>query len=208
MKLFFKSKKIKFNNFKLDLHCFSEHKAFTLIEMLVATVLFLLVMIAATGIFLSTIRGNARVNAMQKVENEVRYIVELISKEIRLGTINYDYYQSVLGTSIENPVSVLAIKDNADNKLYFALNADGNNPGIIQMSLDEGTTWSDLNTGRVVIDSLDFYLLPSSDPFSQGATIIKQPLVILNLKAHYDKGDGSSGQINIQTAISSRQYKK
>ena len=69
-----------------------KNNAFTLVEVLVATILFLTVITACTGIFLSTIRANARVNLMQKVQNEVRYIIEIISKEIRLGTIYYNYY--------------------------------------------------------------------------------------------------------------------
>ena len=76
------------------------------------------------------------------------------------------------------------------------------------MSLDNGTNWSDLSTDNIIVDSLDFYLLPDSDPFVQDATIIKQPMVILFLEAHYNRGDFSDGQIRIQTTIGSRQYKK
>ena len=180
---------------------------FTLIEMLVASVLFLIAITTSIGIFLSTVRANNRINAMQEVENEIRYIVEVISKEIRLGIIYYDYYEEIYGESFENPVSILALEDNAHNVSYFALNGDSSSPGIVQMSLN-GLDWSDLSTDSIVVDSLDFYLSPAEDPFSQDSTIIRQPLIVLNLNARYNRGEGSEGQIRIQTAIGSRQYKK
>ena len=185
-----------------------QKKGFTLIEMLVATALFLTVITASIGIFLSTIMANSKINAMQKVENEVRYIMEIISKEIRLGTIYYDYYEEVYGESFKNPVPIIALRDNADNISYFALNGDAMSSGIVQMSLNDGDTWSDLSTDSIIVDSLDFYLLPDSNPFVQDAEIIKQPMVILYLQAHYNKQNASDGQIKIQTVISSRQYKK
>lgn len=177
-------------------------------EMIIATALFLAVVTASIGIFLSTTRANTKINSMQKVENEIRYIVEIISKEIRLGTIYYNYYEEIYGESFVNPISTLALKDNADNISYFALDADESSPGIIQMSADDGLTWSDLSTNNVIVDSLDFYLLPDSNPFVQDIEIIEQPMVILYLQAHYNKGDTTDGQIRIQTTISSRQYKK
>jgi prepilin-type N-terminal cleavage/methylation domain-containing protein len=179
-----------------------QRKGFSLMEMIVATALFLAVTTVSIGIFLSVTRANTKISAMQKVENEIRYIVEMISKEVRLGTIYYDYYDIVYSGNFENPAPILALMDNADNISYFALNG-----GIVQMSLD-GFDWSDLSTDSVVVDSLDFYLLPDSDPFSQDSTIIKQPMVTLFLEAHYNKGNSSDGQIRIQTTIGSRQYKK
>ena len=177
-------------------------------EMIVSTALFLTVITISVGIFLSVTKANSKINAMQKVENEIRYIIEIISKEIRLGTIYYNYYELTYGENFENPVPVLALEDNADNISYFVLDGDGSSSGIVQMSLDNGNTWNDLSTSNVIVDSLDFYLLPDSNPFDQESVIIKQPMVTLFLEAHYNKDDFSTGRIKIQTTIGSRQYKK
>jgi prepilin-type N-terminal cleavage/methylation domain-containing protein len=185
-----------------------QKKGFSLMEMIVATALFLTVTTVSIGIFLSVTKANTKINAMQKVENEIRYIIEIISKKVRLGTIYYDYYDIVYSGNFNNPASILALSDNANNIFYFMLNGDGSSPGIVQMSLDGGSNWSDLSTNSVIVDSLDFYILPESDPFSQDATTIKQPMVTLFLEAHYNRGDSSDGQIKIQTTIGSRQYKK
>ncbi len=182
-----------------------QKKGFTLVEMLVATILFLVAMTASISIFMSTVRANQKITAMQKVENEIRYIMEVISKEVRLGTIHYDDYEEAFPNGFINPVSTLALEDNADNVSYFALNGDEGSPGIVQISLD-GIDWSDLNTDSVFVDSLDFYLLPKENPFRRSAYDIKQPMVIINLEAHHDQG--IEGKIRIQTAVSSRQYEK
>jgi len=181
----------------------NKKQAFTLIEMIIATVLFLTAMIVSVSIFLSTLDANNKVNALQKVENEIRYIVETISKEIRLGTIYYGYYEDKYGDSFENPTSMLALQDNANNLSYFTLN-----DGVVQMSLNDGVDWSDLSTDNILINSLDFYLMPETNPFSQDSENIKQPMIILYLEAHYNKEASFDGQIKIQTTISSRQYRK
>lgn len=185
-----------------------QRRAFSLMEMIVATALFLTVITVSIGIFLSVTKANNKINAMQKVENEIRYILEKISKEVRLGTIYYDYYDIVYSGNFENPAPILALSDNANNISYFMLNGDNSSPGIVQMSLDGGSNWSDLSTDSVIVDSLDFYLLPDSNSFSQNSINIKQPMVTLFLEAHYDRGSSFDGQIKIQTTISSRQYKK
>lgn len=185
-----------------------KNKGFTLMEMVVATALFLIATSISLGIFLSSLKANSSINARHEVENEIRYIMELVSKEIRLSTIYYDYYEEVYEDGVENPVPILALEDNFGNIVYFSLNADLSSPGIIQMMLEDNGSWIDLNSEDVFVDSLDFYLSPPYNPFVQDLSEeIKQPMITLNLKAHYSKGD-NNGTINIQTSISSRQYKK
>ena len=177
---------------------------FTLMEMVVAVALFLIAVTICIGIFMSALKANGKIIAMQDVENEVRYIIEVISKEVRLGTIAYDYYED----NFENPVSILAIRDNAGNVSFFGLKGDGVSDGIVQVSLTGGETWSDLNTDSIRVDSFDFYLIPDYDPFSQTSEDIQQPMVLLYLDGRYDKDGTMDGQIKIQTAVVSRQYKK
>ncbi len=181
---------------------------FTLLEMIVATALFLMAMTMAIGIFIATMNANNKITRIQDVENEVRYILEKISKEVRLGTIDYDYYQIIYGNDFENPASILSIVDSADNVSQFALNGDENSLGIIQLSLDQGDNWSDLSTDSIQVQVLDFYLIPETDPYAGEPDDIKQPLVLIYLNARYNKDGEMDGNIDIQTAISSRIYKK
>jgi len=185
-----------------------EKRAFSLMEMIIATALFLIAITASIGIFLSTIKANNKINLMQEVENEIRYITETMSKEIRLGTVYYDYYEDTYGLDFQNPVSTLALLDNADNISYFALNGDEESSGIVQVDFSDSGVWSDLTSNDVIVDQLDFYLLPDFNPFAQDAEFIQQPLVIIYLEAHYNNSDDSEGKIKMQTSVTSRQYKK
>ena len=183
-------------------------KAFTLLEMIIATALFLTAMTMSIGIFIATMNANNKITRIQDVENEARYILEMISKEVRLGTINYDYYKIIYGDTFENPTSILSIVDAADDVSYFALNGDENSSGIIQLSLDGGDNWSNLTTDSIQVQSLDFYLIPETNPYAGDASNIKQPLVLVYLSANYNRDGEMDGKIDIQTAISSRIYKK
>lgn len=174
-------------------------KAFTLVEMVVATAIFSLVITVYMGIFLSTFKANGRVLAQQKVQNEIRYILDLVSKELRLGTINYSYYDL-----IKNPEQVLAIKDISDNTIYF----DGDN-GNFRIKYGEDGIWNELNTNNIYVEDLKFYIYPTKDPFSQVNDSVKyQPLVTLYMHVKYEDEDEMAGNMKIQTSISSRQYKR
>lgn len=178
----------------------SDRTGFTLMEMIVAVALFLIVITICIGIFVSSLRANRKFVRMQKVQNDIRYIIDIISKEIRLGTIDYDYYMYIDG--IENPVLTLALLDSSNDSVYFRVNN-----GAVQMSFDD-VDWSNLSTDNIQIESLDFYIIPSSDPFITNPDTITQPLVLLYLYAFYDENESMDGKIKLQTAISSRQYKK
>ena len=174
-------------------------KAFTIMEMIVATAIFSVIMTMYLGIFISTFRANGKIVAKQKVQNEVRYIIDTISKEIRLGTVNYDYYSD----AVSNPESVLALKDISENHIYF-----NNNNGILKIKYSENDIWHDLSTSNIYIEDLKFYISPINDPFNQMESIKAQPLVTLFMKIKYNDESSNDGIMIIQTSISSRQYKE
>ncbi len=176
-----------------------QKKGFTLLEMLIATSLFAIIMSIFLGVYLSTLQANNKMIRMQKVQNEMRYILEIMSREIRLGTINYDYYES-MGNN--NPVEMLSLKDMSDNIIYFT--SDNKN---FQMK-HNADDWIILNTDYIRIDNLGFYILPTNNPFSQSASILEQPAVTVFLEISYNEDGSMDGNIKIQTTISSRQYIK
>ncbi|MCK4520859.1 prepilin-type N-terminal cleavage/methylation domain-containing protein [Candidatus Parcubacteria bacterium] len=66
-------------------HITHNKKAFTLIEILVAVTIFVLVVAAAIGIFVSSMQGKERVNQLKEIEDNARYVMEMMSREIRMG---------------------------------------------------------------------------------------------------------------------------
>ncbi len=63
-------------------------KGFTLIELLVAMTIFVVVVMIVFGLFSAAIRGQRRVMAMQNIQENARFILEFMAKEIRMSKIN------------------------------------------------------------------------------------------------------------------------
>jgi len=61
---------------------------FTLVELLVAMAAFGLIIVAMTGIAGSVIKSQRKAFALQNVQESTRYILESMSKEIRMSTID------------------------------------------------------------------------------------------------------------------------
>lgn len=62
-------------------------KGFTLIEIIVAAALFSLISLAITNLFISAIKGQRQITSLQAVQENGRYLMESISKEIRTSQI-------------------------------------------------------------------------------------------------------------------------
>jgi len=60
----------------------------TLIELLVAMAIFIVVITVVFGLFSSAIKGQRRVIAMQNIQENARFILEFMAKEIRMSKIN------------------------------------------------------------------------------------------------------------------------
>jgi len=78
-------------------------KSFTLIELLVGIAIFSLVITAAVGLLTSAIRSQRKSLAIQNVQENARYLMNSISKEIRMGDFEAVDGES-LTFSIEHPV--------------------------------------------------------------------------------------------------------
>ena len=79
--MFFSEFKTKFN---LD------KNGFTLFETLVAVAMVALIITTVIGIFLSTVSGGQRVTQLKTVEDNARYSMETISREIRMALTIYE----------------------------------------------------------------------------------------------------------------------
>jgi len=62
-----------------------KYRGFTLIELLVSITVFVLVFLAAIGIFTYSMKGKMRVNQLKEIEDNARYAMEMMSREIRMA---------------------------------------------------------------------------------------------------------------------------
>ncbi len=154
----------------------SQH-GFTLIEMVIALSIFTVTILVATNIYLLVSNAQQRALAAQKILDDVRALFETMTQEVRLGTINYAYYEANnidLHPEAGAAPTVLAVVDQLGGQIFFRL--DG---GAVQYCEEvsgtdcdpTGSGWLDVTPAGVTIDHLSFVITPSADPFIETSTI-------------------------------------
>lgn len=159
-------------------------RGFTLIEVIVALGIFSTVTLIAINIFVTVTGVQKRVASTQKVQEDVRYIVEAMAQQIRLGSINYAWYANPdwdIGTGdaldlypTSTPPSTLAVIDQDGAYIYFKL--DTSDPDIhkvvfckksppTQTDACAGDDWINITPTQITVESLKFVITPSADPF-------------------------------------------
>lgn len=140
---------------------------FTLLEITVALGVFVVLFTLTLGIYSTTLKTERRTVQMSKLQKEAQLIMEVLAKKIRTNKINYDFY---IGQSVDvnNGESYLALLDNVNNETVFHF--DNSSHSIEVCSESCGTelspgTFNAIPASDVLIDSLTFFITPSTDPF-------------------------------------------
>jgi len=150
-----------------------KQSGFTLIEMIIAVAIFSLVLIAATNIYLIINNSQRKVVTLQKIQEDVRFLFDAISQDIRLGSINYEFYQDEeiplhpdRADRLDN--TVLAMIDQDREQVYYRLNDTGDKIQYCSgqdCDLAVPADWDDITPDQVEILNLSFLVYPSADPF-------------------------------------------
>lgn len=137
-------------------------KGFTLIEALIATFLFTIVISSVITIYITTLKVNRRSNAIRLASENARYISEYLSKEIRNGQLDY-FGPNQCGTgypSGASPYSYIEILNiDGDHLCYFAHN---NNLYLVK---NNSTFMYRVNDLGVSILNFSFYIKPEFNPY-------------------------------------------
>lgn len=87
-----------------------QNQGFTLIELLVTLAIFVLATGLIVGIFVSAIQAQRKALAIQQTQENLRYVLEMMAKEIRMSEIqsgsDYYYQLQILAYKAEEPVPV------------------------------------------------------------------------------------------------------
>ena len=196
----------------------SSQQGFTLMESLVATALFTVVVSAIVTIYISTVRIQRRANAIRIASENARYISEFMSKEIRNG--NFDYYGPRAGSCAApgslSPDYQIPIVNVDNERICFylgdnngAISASGKNLWIARGSLAQNQR---LNGDNVTVESFRVYLTPSQNPYCNdppgcsevGSTIQPRVTFVASIKASPDPQNSIT--IPLQTTISIPAY--
>lgn len=147
-------------------------KGFTLVEMMVVLAIFSVATVTIVDIFMMAGRAQRRTLAVERIQSDARYSMEAMSREIRMDSIDYDWYASAGGISV--PEDKLALRDADNNSIIFEKSGP-NYPcpsgtgSCLLVSLDGGNAWASITSSSNTVLDLKFYIDPLVDPFTVNA---------------------------------------
>lgn len=153
---------------------------FTLIDLMVSLLIFGIVVSATTSIFIRGIRAQRRVLALQLVQENARYVIELMTKEIRMSHIEDD--------SAQDSLHITAYKSaEGSEDVVYALS----NGRILRNGIP-------ITSQKVNVDKLKFYITNLNNP----------PAITTIAMVIKTEGEGieQQAEINLQTTISARDF--
>jgi len=182
----------------------NNNSGFTLVEILVAMSIFVTAMIAVTAIFSFSNQTQRTTQAVQELQSDARFAMEIMAQQIRRSSI---YYASTQygGSISSNPQDVLVLLNNNNEQAWFRRGVSGSQ-GILEISSD-GSAWEQVSPPEINVDLLKFYISPSSNPFISNPTVNIQPKVTIVMRTSNTSRGGENLSPNyLQTTVSSRQY--
>ena len=169
----------------------SSTAGFTIIEVLVSAFVFSIIAIVVGGLFVQILASERRAFASQKIQENGLFIMELMSREIRVSQImNSD--QNPSGDSPNCTLTELTIRHPVNGVIKYNLLND-----VLQrISVDESAT-TDLSSSAVSFSRLNFCLLGSDPNDNQQARVA----ILTSLQ---NKTGKETVTANLETAVSSR----
>ena len=181
------------------------NKGVTLVELLVSLSLFTVLVLSSMGIFMMVVEGQRSAIATQELQNNLRYIFEVISKEVRMARGDHDgincgitpYYKTyntnLTGTDSSNLYFMnkdgecVAYELWADNRIYMKRGGSPYVP-VTPSSLEVGSLLFHVEEDRA-----------GTFHSSQGSVRMMMDIKVLGKKLHEQP-------IKLQTTITSRYY--
>ncbi|MFA5360308.1 MAG: FISUMP domain-containing protein [Patescibacteria group bacterium] len=185
-------------------------KGFSFIELVVSVAIFSVLVISSTEIFKLVIDGQRNSISAQNVQENIRYAMERMTKEMRMAQIsNTDCYagatNKVFNTSPDG--QELYFKNQNGDCVHYVLDIGSI---FVEMSYDENYMYEPLtsfaqpeyNIPGIIINNLQFYV--KDDPI--GSLKSSQPYVTMMMDAKAFGQAMHEQKMKIQMTVSSRDY--
>ena len=187
-------------NMKKFNHKYSQ-RGTTLIEVIVSTALFVVIMLSMTQIFKMMIDYQRQAIATQNVQENLKYFFEVISKEMRTaeraggGCAHLpagDRFNVVDNTPYGD---ILYLKNYHGECVTYSLVNDN---GLVRFQVKRGLSSGYLSPSKIEINDLHFIVREEAN---------KQAFITVNMGAHSVGREASYSQMYLQTTIASRYYR-
>ena len=211
-------------------------RGFTLIELMVSMVIFVIFMAIVASSFVEIVRAQKETNEVRKMYAEVRSFVDLVSEEARLGTVDYDCYATVAQsfmnacpkqlkpiTSDGRTTDLALVRKDGMQKTIFRFDSVNQTVKVVKYDALAGGGWapaagytdfSDIMGNQVKVTRMSFVINPDMNPYSGDKTIYSngakqfQPQVTIFMSVSNRANVRTPLGIDYQTTISSRVYNR
>lgn len=212
---------------------FQNKKGFTLLELLISASIFSITVVIGINLFFNIIDIQKRTSYVQQVQGDARYVMEEITRQLRQGYLDYEYYYDLESRTYDFNSPILAVKDLDNNRFYFKrvdtgevlINGSSDTRHVLQNcaveiqtdeleKCDTDSNWQTVTPAEVHVKNFRFFPTPLFDPFlldEEGQTYEyaahDQPKVTIIFQTETDRQEKKyQVRTNLQTTISSRVY--
>ncbi|OGZ96890.1 MAG: hypothetical protein A2847_02685 [Candidatus Sungbacteria bacterium RIFCSPHIGHO2_01_FULL_50_25] len=187
----------------------NKQTGFTLIEMVVATGIFSMLAISAVSIMIAVSKAQAKIQRTQAAIDNIRYSLELITKEMRVGTQYKLISPNECGDSGTDEINFVASTPAGSQRRYFIDTDAGGVKRLMRIKKTTGAISSadcssaiSLSADEVTVDR--FRMVPRGNTASPGSTD-GQPWIVINLKVSaIDPKGVAHSTMDLQTSITQR----
>ncbi len=177
-------------------------EGFSLVEVLVSTVLFVVIVLSASGIFQIVVESQRRAISSQNVQENLKYFLEVVSKEIRMAQKDEENAcpdvpsTRAFATSTNAYGDILYLKNYHDECVAYYLAHDLD--GVSRFRISRNGTSDYISPGKIDVSALKFRITEGT---------LGQPIVTISLRAKAIGAEQYSEEMVIQTSLTSRYYK-
>lgn len=150
-------------------------QGFTLMEVVVATGIFVIMTMATMGIFSSVLKAQQNTLAQTRLERDAQLVMETIVKSIRSSRVDYEEYENITGSAdpaFPVPTSTLILISVNDERIRYQFN-----PAGFSIDVENSGITSPMTSSDVRVTSMNFYIEPQANPFLTGDPPQTQPRV-------------------------------
>ncbi|MCF7860392.1 hypothetical protein K9M09_02120 [Patescibacteria group bacterium] len=174
----------------------------TLIEVIVSTALFVVIMLSMTQIFQMMLDYQRQAIATQNVQENLKYFFEVISKEMRMavrakneGNCSHMPAQARFVLSSNAYGDILYLKNYHNECVTYSLASDN---GVVRFRVERDDVADYLSPAKIEISDLRFIVNEVAD---------SQAFITVSMGAHSVGREAQYSQMYLQTTITSRYYR-